>query len=312
MNRASRLAPPVSRLAPHVSLLILLSAYLLVTLPWFIRNTVVAGSPFGAGGAGALWLVQYNDLFNYPSNLSAERYFSAGLAVIMRGKWEALITNLQTILAVQGLIFLAPFIAIGLWRLRGNTRVRPALLYAALLYAAMTLAFSFPGARGGLFHSGVALAPFYFAAAPVGLDAAIAWVAARRAHWQAEAAQRNFAVIAVVFSGLLTLGLMVFRLPKWNAGSEAFALIGAAIPGEAVVMSNNPPGFWIATGHPGVPLPNGDANTVIAVADQFHVRYLLLDKNYPAGMADIYNSQGLQWLRLAHTWGQWKLFEVMR
>ncbi|MEK7278776.1 MAG: glycosyltransferase family 39 protein, partial [Chloroflexota bacterium] len=297
---------------PHPHTPILLFGYLLVTLPWFIRNIQVAGSPFGAGGAGTLWLIEYNDLFNYPSNLSAARYFAAGPAVILRGKWEALITNMQTILAVQGLIFLAPFIAIGLWRLRKHSLYRPVILYAALLYAAMTFAFSFPGARGGLFHSGAALAPFYFPAALVGLDAAIEWIAARRAHWQAEKAKRNFSVITVVLACLLSLGLLWTRLPKWNEGSVAFALIGAAIPGDAVVMSNNPPGLWIATGHPGVPLPNGDASTVMAVADQFHVRYLLLDKNYPAGMADIYNSNGLQWLRLVNTWGEWKLFEVMR
>lgn len=311
-NRASRLAPSVSRLTPHASLVLLLSVYLLITLPWFIRNIQVTGSPFGAGGAGALWLIEYNDLFNYPSNLSAARYFAAGPAVILRGKWEALITNAQTIVAVQSMIFLAPFIAIGLWRLRRHALYQPPLLYAALLYAAMTFAFSFPGARGGLFHSGAALAPFYFPAALVGLDAAIEWIAARRAHWQAEKAKRNFSVITVVLVCLLSLGLLWTRLPKWNEGSAAFGLIGAAIPGDAVVMSNNPPGFWVATGHPGVPLPNGDANTVIAAADQFDVRYLLLDKNYPAGMADIYNSDGLQWLRLVNTWGEWKLFEIMR
>jgi hypothetical protein len=259
-----------------------------------------------------LWLVEYNDLFNYPSNLSAARYFAAGPAVILRGKWEALITNAQTIIAVQGLIFLAPFIVIGLWRRRRNTLYQPPLLYAALLYAAMTFAFSFPGARGGLFHSGVALAPFYFPAALAGLDAAVEWIAARRAHWQAEKAKRNFSAITVVLACLLSLGLLGTRLPKWNEGSAAFSLIGAAIPGDAVVMSNNPPGFWIATGHPGVPLPNGDASTVMAVADQFYVRYLLLDKKYPPGMADIYNSDGLQWLKLVNSWGEWKLFEVVR
>ncbi len=293
-----------------LSPLLLVSGYLLVMLPWFIRNLLAVGSPLGAGGAGTLWLTEYNDLFNYPPNLTPARYFEAGWGVILDGKLQALISNFQTIVAVQGLIFLAPFIVIGLWQLRKRALYRIVMLYAALLYVAMTFAFSFPGTRGGLFHSGVALAPFYFPAALVGLDAAIDWIASRLKHWKPELAKRNFTILVVIFAAALTLALAAPRL-RGSEEDSMYALL-RDLPTEAVVMSNNPPGVWVATGHPGIPLPNGAGNTVIALAGQFHVRYIVMDKNIAPSLIPLYQSGGTEWLRLIKQEGDVKLFEVMR
>jgi 4-amino-4-deoxy-L-arabinose transferase-like glycosyltransferase len=292
----------------HCSLVIV--GYLLVMLPWLIRNVLAVGSPLGAGGAGTLWLTEYNDLFNYPPNLTPARYFAAGWGVILDGKFQSLISNLQTIVAVQGMIFLAPFIAIGLWQLRKQALYRMVMLYAGLLYVAMTFAFSFPGARGGLFHSGVALMPFYFPAALAGLDAIIDWAASRLKHWEPELAKRNFTILVVAFAAALTLALAAPRL----RGSEEDPMVALLrdLPTEAVVMSNNPPGLWSATGHPGIPLPNGDGNTVIALADKFHVRYIVMDTNIAPGLVSLYQSSGTEWLRLIEQEGDMKLFEVMR
>ena len=88
-------------------------------------------------------------------------------------------------LAEAGMIFLAPLIVIGLWRERRARVFRAALWYALLLFAAMTLVFTFAGDRGGLFHSTGALLPFFYAAAPSGLDGVIDWIARRRRNWNA-------------------------------------------------------------------------------------------------------------------------------
>ncbi len=81
--------------------------------------------------------------------------------------------NLQRLWVENLLIFLLPFTVLGLWRLRRERLLWPFFLYAPLLFAAMTLAFTFPGMRGGLFHSGGALLPFFFAAAGPGLEAVL-------------------------------------------------------------------------------------------------------------------------------------------
>ncbi len=294
----------------HSSFVIL--GYLLLLLPWFIRNLAVAGNPLGSGGAGTVWMVEYNDLFNYPSNLSAARYFAAGWPVILAGKWEALVTNFQHIIAEQGLIFLTPLIVVGLWRLRTHALFRPVLVHAALLYAAMTFAFSYPGTRGGLFHSGVALLPFYFSACFVGLDATIDWIASRLRHWLPERAKVNFSRLIVAGAVALTAVIVLPGLPSRNGSGELFRNLTADLPSNAAVMSNNPPALWVATGHPGVPPVNGDVPALLAAVDQYGVDYVLLDTNIPAGLLPLYQTGQGERLKLIKTTGSWKLFEVLK
>lgn len=293
----------------HLSFVIL--GYLLPMLPWFIRNLMVAGNPLGSGGAGTIWMLEYNDLFNYPSNLTPARYFAAGWPLILSSKWEAVVTNLQHIIAEQGLIFLTPFILIGLWRLRRQALFRPVLLYAALLYFVMTFVFSFPGMRGGLFHSGVALLPFYFTACFVGLDAVVDWVAARLRHWQPERAKPNFSVLLILGAATLTAFIILPGLTRRNGAGATFRALTSDLPVEAVVMSNNPPALWIATGHPGLPPVNGDVSNLLAAADYYGVDYVLLDTNVPAGLLSLYQTGQGERLKLVKTIDDWKLFEVL-
>jgi 4-amino-4-deoxy-L-arabinose transferase-like glycosyltransferase len=292
-------------------LLLSILGYLAVMLPWFIRNIIVAGAPL-PGGAATVWMTEYNDLFLYPSVLTADRYFALGLGPILAGKWDALLINLQRVVAEQGWIFFTPFIVVGLWRLRAHPRFRPVLIYAALLYGVMTFVFTFAGARGGLFHSSPALLPFYAAAGLVGLEAVIDWVAARLKHWKPEQAKVNFSILAIAGAVVLTVGVSVPPLLAWNGAAARFREIAARIPMEAVVMSNNPPGFWTATGRPGVPLVNGDDAALAAVIEQFDVQYILLDTNFVAGMQALYENDGAPGLRRVGQWDEWKLFEVVR
>ena len=62
-RRASE-TPSVRRVVGHIALFTL--AYLLLMLPWFIRNLNVIGSPLPLGGTQSIWFSEYNDLFNYP------------------------------------------------------------------------------------------------------------------------------------------------------------------------------------------------------------------------------------------------------
>src|SRR3990172_57125 len=146
----------------------------LIMPPWLIRNLIVVGAPLAPGGSRALWLTEYNDLFNYPADsLTLSRYLATGWGSILAGKGWALKTNLSRLIGEQGLLVASPFIVIGLWRLRRAPLYAPALIYFLLLFGLMTFVFTFPGPRGGLFHSGAALLPFFFPAAVVGLDASV-------------------------------------------------------------------------------------------------------------------------------------------
>lgn len=270
-----------------------LMGYLVVMIPWFARNIAVLGSPLAPGGLSMLWLVDYNDLFAYPPNLSPQRFFAAGWAAILYPRWQALAGNLATFVGVHNLVFLTPFTLIGVWRWRHEKRLLPALLYASLLFAAMTFVFALPGLRGGWLHSGAALVPFVMALAALGLEDAIHW-AARRRGWRAEAAWRVFSMASVTLAAGVTafavltrvVGLSDLRTVDWNRGGALYGEVDAAlddlgVPLEARIMSNNPPGLYLHTGRGGVPIPNGDEATLLQAADDYGVTFLVIDHNVP-------------------------------
>jgi hypothetical protein len=110
-------------------LLFTLFGYLLVTSPWLIRNLTVFGTPLAPGGSHALWLTRYDQLFAYPaSQLTFASWWNSGLTEILKVRLWALGLNLESALAVQGSIFLLPFILIGLWQLRKENRTWLAVL----------------------------------------------------------------------------------------------------------------------------------------------------------------------------------------
>jgi hypothetical protein len=284
------------------TLLLVVLGYLLVMLPWFTRNLFVSGSPLAPGGSRALWLTEYNDLFTYPAEtLTPTRYLAAGWGTILASKGSALLTNLGTLVGAQGAVVAFPFILIGLWKLRRHPLYTPAIIYALVLFAVMTLVFTFPGARGGLFHSGAALLPFFFPAAVVGLEAAVEAAARRLPHWQPDRSKPVFTGLLVVFAAGLSLVIFQMRVvgedwrrPKFAQADAVYAEIGAWLQqagvSASVVAVNNPPAFYYFTGYPSIVVPNGGPDALLQAASAFGARWVVLDVNYPAGLAALYAS----------------------
>lgn len=280
-----------------VHILLVMCGYVGIMMPWFVRNWVVSGAPLSTTGAQTMWLTTYDDLFSYGRELSLQSYLAWGWGNILRSKLDALWLNAQTVLAVFCMVFLFPLVLVGWWRLRRHPLYRLATWYAALLLLAMTFVFTFPGPRGGLFHSGGALLPFVFTAAAVGLDASVDWVAARRRAWDARLARGVFGV------GLVGLALLVSGFVHYQG-----ALVGTRWRGETpytrlvawleaqgalgeVVMVGDPPGYWYHGGGPSIVVPNEPVKTVLAVADRYGAHYLVLDCNHPRPLASLYEGE---------------------
>jgi hypothetical protein len=172
---------------------------------------------------------------------------------------------------------------------------RLAAWYGTLLFLAMTFVFTFPGQRGGLFHSGGALLPFIFTAALVGLDATIEWAAARRRGWDARLAMQMFGAglvgMAILVSGFLYYRGVLARarqpeaVAPYSALAEWLAGRGEA---NAIVMVGDPPGYWYYGGGLSIVVPNGSVETTLAAADRYGAQYLVLDANRPAPLAALY------------------------
>jgi hypothetical protein len=298
-----------------------LIGYVIITLPWFLRNLAVVGAPLSAAGSQTIWLCNYDELFAYGKSFDLAHLLNCNNLVAARV--NGVTSGVVHWLAEAGMIFLAPLIVVGLWRERRARLFRAALWYALVLFATMTLVFTFTGDRGGLFHSTGALLPFFYAAAPIGLDAAIDWIAKRRRGWNAPTARKFFSTALIVYAVALSCFVYRGRVigtdwhdPIWNQSDQVYATIGQWLRdrGEVnpIVMVNNPPGFTYQTGLSSIVVPYGDVHDLLAAARQFGARWLLLDANRPEPLADLYtNPDSAPHLRLAAAFGSTLMFEIV-
>ena len=277
-----------------------LAGYLVVMGPWIARNYEVFGSFLSPGGVRALWFINYNDLYAYPASIiTPARWLQSGLLEIIRVRLWALSLNLQTAVIVQGQIYLTPLILIGLWRLRNNPHIRWGGLVWILVFLSMTFLFPFPGARGGLFHSGAAVQPMLWAVVPVGLSGLVE-LGSRYRKWNSRQATRIFGVGIVGLGILISVFIISQRVigpklstPRWEESADIYRQLDQSLTKigaqpEDIVMVNNPPGYFIVTARMAISCPSGDLQTQLAVANRYHARYLLLESNHPPELDDLY------------------------
>ena len=213
---------------------VFVAGYLIFMGPWLLRNWAEFGRPLSTAGTQTLFLTNYDDLFAFGRSFTASEYWGWGLDNILSSKLMGLSVAAQTFIAICGLIVLTPLIMGAWWRLVRNRETRPKLLpltyYFVLLFVAMALFFTFPGARGGLFHSTTALWVWMMALAPAGLRQAIQWVSDRRPVWQPQIAWRVFAPALVVLAIVVTVGAGGLRAQRDTTVAEIYPLLVDVIP----------------------------------------------------------------------------------
>lgn len=285
-----------------------LAGYFLLMGPWMLRNLNVFGSPMPPGGLKTLWLIDYDDLYLYPaSQLTFERWWGSGLAEIIKSRLWALGINLQSVLAVQMNIFLAPLVFLGGWRLRQERLIRLGALIWGVTLGVMTLIFPFAGARGGFFHSGAALQPLIWATVPVGLEGFIAW-GSRVRGWKASQARWFFQSGLLIIAGVLSVIIVANRVlgtdgrspeasRRWSESMARYLRLEQSLqdfaPAEGdVIFVNNPPGFFLASGRSSVAIPDGDIASLLAAARRYDGKFLLLEPSHPRGLDELYQNPG--------------------
>jgi hypothetical protein len=275
-----------------LGLAVLLVGYVLVMLPYFARNLAEIGTPLPLGGTQSIWFAEYNDIFNYPPNATPATLFAHGLDVVIGGRREALLNNIGTFVAVEGLIIMTPLMLIGLWRRRRDRFLLPFGLYALGLHLAMTFVFPFPGYRGGLLHSAAALIPFWAVLGVVGLDDVVDWIARRRRRWHAQTAKRVFSRGLILIA--IGLSVVIGSGGRVSPGdTAAFAELSQNLPADARILSDDPPKLYYYTGRGGASLPNGTPQTLLDVARRYEIDYVVImggADSIPAGLQSILTS----------------------
>lgn len=295
-----------------------LAGYLCVMAPWFARNWQVTGQALPTSGTQTLFLTDYDDMFAYGRPLTVESYLAWGWPAIVQSKVQALAVNLQRLWAEALVIVLLPFSALGLWRLRHDRLLWPFLLYLPLLFLAMTLAFTFPGMRGGLYHSAAALQVFFLAAAGPGLESSLLWAARHRHGWHLDRAWRPFS------AGLVALAMLVTAFALWRSGvltgdwnrrdwghDEIGRWLADQGEANALVMVGDAPAFTWHTGQPAITIPNEPPGTIVAVAKHYDARYLLLDKARPRTTDALYEGRlDVSAVEQVYEVGEWQLYDI--
>jgi hypothetical protein len=259
-------------------------AYLLAMSPWFIRNLNAIGTPLPVGGTQGAWFTQYNDLFNYPPDASAQTLFADGADVFIASRLSALFGvngALLHFIGEQGIIVLTPFIFIGLWIKRQDIFIRPVWIFAIGIHLAFTLVFPFPGMNGGIWHASAALLPFWAILGLLGLDATIDWIARHRRTWNPRTAKplfSGFIVLLIIFLSLQVA--LAGRIMRYTP--QAYRILLDTIPDGAKVMINDPARLYYhtctlgrCTG--GVVIPNESPEIALEIAEKYDVDYLVLE-----------------------------------
>lgn len=266
--------------------LLVLVGYIAVMGPWHVRNLRLFNSFMTPGGSRLLWLQSYNETFIYPAeNLNRESFLQGGFRLAVQNRVRAFSSNLSNAFAAQGGIFLFPFILIGVWQLRRDLRTKIAVTGWLILFAVMTVIFPFAGSRGSFFHAGAAFQPFWWVAAPVGLDRVIAW-ARRRGQFTDTNAPYFLQGILILLAVFMTGYLVNLRVIADGWARDDFIypsvekmFVDHQIRPEDVVIVRNPPGYFIATGRRAIALPFGDESTILEVAERYQAGYLVIEKD---------------------------------
>ncbi|HEY9076954.1 MAG TPA: hypothetical protein VIO61_10490 [Anaerolineaceae bacterium] len=297
--------PPKMRIAYIILAISVFSlGYLLVMGGWYYRNWAEFGRIFPPGGEKTLWLTVYEQTFLFPANsLTFSNWWNSGLGPILGNRWRALITNLQTILAVQGQIVLLPFMFVGLWQQLRCRQVRVGTGMWLIVLGLMTLVFPFAGENGGFFHAGSAIQILLWAVAPVGVSFVV-----DRLAWQFSWKKTNqfllfLLVILLITCTLLTVYLFNRRVigsvsgdRLWDRSARHYQEIESILvergvkPGERV-MVNNPPGYIMVSNRQSLVIPYGDERMLLSAACQFQAVYLILEATNPSQLGNLYHQE---------------------
>lgn len=270
-----------------------LAGGLVGSLPLLLRTWLTYGTLSPPGLGGALWLLDYDDLFLYAETPTMERWRAAGVGAALSLRAGSVPTGLA-VLGQPLLYYAVPLTLLGLWRTRRATATWIPLAYVTALFVLMTLVFPLQGRRGGLFHSLIAALPWLYGWTVQGLETVVAQ-GARRRGWPERQAQAVFCAALVAFGALASVYFAGQLTATWNRRLAAYGAVAtwldARTQGDGRVMAVDPPGFWYVSGRSTVVTPSDGPAALTAAAVALDVDYVLVEPAAPAYLAPVYRGE---------------------
>jgi hypothetical protein len=272
-----------------------LVGYFLVMGALIFRNLSVFGTWLPPGSGYLLWMTNYNQIFSFtPEIYTFQSWIAYGWQAAIKVRAEAILQNLGTVIFAQGMIILFPLIAIGIYSRRRMFRVQVGVFGWFLLLIIQSLVFPFASVRGGFFHAGAVFQPLWFALAPLGFEVLLSRISKYKKLLPNTTSilRSSLAVVAIVFSVMLVKIRVIDK--GWDEGEYLYRkvdlfLIGQGARSDEIVMTRNPPAYFVMTGRRAVVVPYGDVQTTLAVAQKFGVSYVVLERSGTLDdLADLY------------------------
>ncbi len=282
--------------------------YCVVMAPWWLRTLSITGSLSGSTGSEMIWMTEYDQLFRYSSDrLTFSTWLESGFLEIIRIRVVAAWINFLSLITVNGLIILGPFMVIGAIKMKRHKLIHAAAVYLAILYVSMSFVFPLAGYRGSFFHSSAALMPLGWALAPIGFNHVLKWGVDRR-DWEYRRATIMFGS-TIIAAALILTGWQYWNRVigptssdfLWESEDRFYREVAEELktlgsePG--LIAVKDPPTFFAATGLSAVVIPYGSIDTLSVVVSRYNVQWILLDEDHPRGLRDLYiRPDSLEWL----------------
>jgi hypothetical protein len=285
------------------SLALTLSGFLIIMLPWYLRNIKAFGAPMSSATRRALWLTEYYQTFTYHADqLTFANWLASGSTAIIAARLSAIQRIFANIINVQSAIILLPFIVVGVWSLRKNFQVQLGLIAWALLIFVFAIIFPFASERGTYIHAVAALQPLVWILAAVGFDVLLQLLG-RLNLFQLKGIRLLFQSAFVLIMALISFSSVsaLVLANGWQRGELTYPKIEEFLHQQNIshsepVMVINPPGYTMMTGRPAIMFPYGGEESILAVAKQFGARYIILKAdpvNVNAHFNALYNNPNL-------------------
>jgi hypothetical protein len=263
------------------SVLDLVVAFMILVVPWLVRNYLAFGTPLPGSVLGQAWLSDYVETFNYQAQPTWETLLAQGWPEILAQRGHALLHNGSVFLKSTfpwGLLALP-----GLWLLRREWSFWPPLVYGLLLFLVTAIVFPVSALSGTFYHSLGAVVPFLALAAVYAVQQGIQSLSTNRKLVGVTFGAVTAALLVMAgWQVALTLPDVIERHQAEKAQFEAAAdwLARHASPGD-VVMTTQPYTMDYASGHPSIVLPGSEApDAAWEAAQRYGARFLIITQSF--------------------------------
>lgn len=250
-----------------------------VVVPWLLRNISTFGTPFPSAGGHTLWIRSYNEQFSIGHDVSATTYLAAGPATILGDRLLTAVELIGRTAVLLGGIWIL-FFAAGLWMERRHPRLRPFLVYFAVMFTAMILVFTLHAPKGAFYHSAPAWLPFALPLAVAALPRASVGAGRVWPFLQRPATHRFLLVVGIAGAiALSTVGSLAIW-GQWERAHRQDVTVVEFLSSRAdatdVVMSDDPAALWNEGRIRGVPIPFDPYPVIELVVRAYDVEWVVV------------------------------------